>query len=197
MSRRAIIGMAALALMLAACSNIGSGNLITETRDVGDFDSIDVSAGINVELTVDPSADQNVTVTYDDNVIDDVVTRVSGDTLIIEYRTSFVGSIGGSGRVVEVTAPDLVDVDISGGADLTATGDVDSYRIDASGGADADLRDLEAVNVEVDASGGADVSVFATGTVEGDASGGSDVTVYGDPDSVLIDTSGGANVNIR
>lgn len=185
------------AAVLAACANVGSGNLVTETREVGEFDSLDFGAGFDVVLTVEPSADHEVVVTYDDNVIDEVVTRVSGDTLIIEYRTGFVGSIGGRGRVIEVTVPTLESIDISGGADLTASGEVATYRIDASGGANADLRELEAEDVEIDVSGGADVTLFATGSVEGDASGGADVTIEGDPDNVRIDTSGGADVDIR
>ena len=125
------------------------------------------------------------------------MTRVSGDTLIIEYRSNFNVGVVGSGRVVEVTMPDLDDIDASGGADVTATGEVDSYRLDASGGADADLRDLTARAIEVDISGGADAEVFATGSVEGDASGGADLTVYGDPNRVIVDSSGGADVNVR
>ncbi len=43
----------------------GSGNLVTETREVGSFTRIDVRGGANVELRVDPSVLQSVSVTYD------------------------------------------------------------------------------------------------------------------------------------
>lgn len=43
----------------------GSGNLVTETREVGSFARIDVRGGANVELRVDPSVLQSVLVTYD------------------------------------------------------------------------------------------------------------------------------------
>jgi hypothetical protein len=43
----------------------GSRNLVTETREVGSFTRIDVRGGANVELTVDPSVLQSVSVTYD------------------------------------------------------------------------------------------------------------------------------------
>lgn len=189
-----VLGM----LVLAACGISGSGNLVTESRQVGEFDSLDVSAGIDVILTVDRDADPQVSVTYDDNVIDDVVTRVRGDTLVIEFRSNFtfIGTLDGD-RVVEVTVPSLDEIEMSGGSSVTGSGEVDSYRLRASGGSNADLRSLEADEIDLDASGGADVEVFASESVEGDASGGSDVTVYGDPDRVLINTSGGAEVDVR
>ncbi len=37
-----------------------------------------------VELVVDPSAVQSVWVTYDDNLLDRVETRVEGDVLVVE-----------------------------------------------------------------------------------------------------------------
>lgn len=43
----------------------GSGNLVTETREVGSFARIDVRGRVNVELRVDPSVLQSVLVTDD------------------------------------------------------------------------------------------------------------------------------------
>lgn len=200
MSKRNSVAVliAGLALAVAACGMTGSGNLITEERDVGEFDSIDVSAGIDLILTIDPDAEHSVTVTYDDNIIDEVDTRVRNGTLFIDYRTSLtlVGSFG-SDRVVEVTAPALDGIEASGGSSVVASGRLDAYSVTASGGADTDLRDLEAEEVEVDASGGADVEIYARDSVTGEASGGADVEVFGDPDNVRVDTSGGADVRIR
>jgi len=198
MSRYAFASaLTAVVLLTAACGAAGSGDLVTENRDVGNFESIDVSAGIDVVLTIDAGADPSVSVTYDDNVIDDVETRVSGTTLNIRYRENFVIRNIGGGRIVEVTMPSVQEIELSGGSDLTGSGEVDTYRLTASGGSDADLEALEAQDVVLDVSGGSDVRVFASSSVEGEASGGSDVTVYGGPERVLIDTSGGSDVNLR
>ena len=182
-------------LTLAACGSTGSGNLITETRDVGSFARIDMSRGVNVELTVDPNASQTVSVTYDDNLLDNVVTRVDGDTLIIELE-GFLLNIGG-GRSVTVVTDGIEGIEASGGSDLTGSGVVDSYQLKASGGSDVDLRNLQASSVEIDASGGTDVKVFASESITGEASGGSDVEIFGSPANVNVDESGGADVTVR
>ena len=173
----------ALALLFAACDDIGSiggekgsGNLATETREVAAFSELDISSAVNVDLTVDASVGHSVTVTYDDNLLDKLVTRVAGDTLVIELQGS-VNLTGGADRSVTVTMPDVTSIDVSGASSVTATGSTASYRLDASGASQVDLRNLEVVDAEIDVSGASNVDVFATGTVSGSASGASDVTI--------------------
>ncbi len=174
----------------------GSGNLVTETREVGPFTRIDVRGGANVELTVDPNLSQSVSVTYDDNVIRFIITEVDGNTLVIDTRGAF-STTGGPRRVVKVIIGDIDEITTRDGADLTGSGVTDSYRLLASDGSDVDLRDLQASSVEIDASGGTDVSVFASESITGVASGAADVEVFGSPANVIISESGVADVNLR
>ncbi len=174
----------------------GSGNLVTETREVGSFTRIDVRGGANVELTVDPSLLQSVSVTYDDNVIDFIVTEVAGNTLVIDTRGSF-STTGGPRRLVTVKTDRIEVIEASGGADVTGNGATESYRLQASGGSDVDLLDLHASSVEIDASGGTEVWVFASESVTAEASGAADVEVSGSPANVTISESGVADVSLR
>lgn len=186
------------AVGLSACGVTGSGNLVTEVREVGRFDSIDVSEGIDVELVVDGASQPGVSVTYDDDLISDVVTRVRGDTLVVEYADPPrpINRIGG-GRVVVVTVDSIEEIELSGGSDIQGSGRDDGYLLTLSGGSDADLRDLEVSRVELEVSGGSDASIYATESVEGDVSGGSSVTIFGEPESVSVDSSGGSDIRIR
>lgn len=111
-------------ILLPACGTTGSGNLVTEERDVGDFDSIEVSGGIDLRLTVDPDSSSTVSVTYDDNIIDRIRTEVDGGRLRI-----------GSEGVTE-----SISGEASGGADLIVQGDPPLQNIDVSGGADVGNR---------------------------------------------------------
>ena len=188
-----LAALTCLCLASTACGTVGSGDVVSEDRNVGSFESLDISAGVNVELVVDPGADTAVSVSVDYNLLEQLVTEVRGSTLVIEFEGQVTMVVGD--HLVQVTVGSLDAIDISGGADLTASGTTDGYRLDASGGADADLSDLEARDVEVDVSGGADVRVFATDSVEGKASGGANVTVVGDPDRSRIETSGGSDVD--
>ncbi len=174
----------------------GSGNLVTENRDVGPFTRIDVRGGANVELTVDPSLSQSVSVTYDDNVIQFIVTEVDGNTLVIDTKGSF-RTTGGLRRVVVVETDDVEVITARGGADVTGNGITHSYRLRASDSSDVDLLDLHASSVEIDASGGTDVWVFASQSITGEASGGADVEVFGSPPNVTVSESGAADVSLR
>jgi hypothetical protein len=194
--------LAVVTLVLASCDGVGfvggekgSGNLVTESRDVDTFSSIEASGAINVELTVDPGASHTVTVTYDDNILDNVITRVAGDTLVLELDGS-LNLTGNADRVVVVTMPDLAGIEASGASGVHGSGSASTYSLDASGASRVDVRDLEAIDIDVDVSGASDVDLFATGTVRGEVSGASDVKVYGKPISVLIDSSGASTVDI-
>lgn len=173
----------------------GSGDLVTETRDLTGFDSIEVGSALDLDLRVHPEADFEVIVTFDDNIIEDVVTRVNGDTLVLDLDGSF-NLEGDPDRKISVVMPALEAIDASGAADVSASGTTSAYSVDASGASQLDLRQLEATDIEIDVSGASDVDVFATGTVSGSASGASEVQVHGSPVSVLIDSSGVSSVDV-
>jgi len=187
-------GALLLAIPLAAC-NPGSGDLATETRQVGDFDSIEASDAVNVELTVESGAETSVSVTYDDNLIDQIVTDVRGSTLEISIEGS-VSTIGG-GRFVAVTVGSLETIAVSGAVDVRGRGQLDSYELVASGASDVDFGDLDATDVTIEVSGASDVTLHASESVTGEVSGASDVIVEGDPSSVRVETSGASDFDVR
>lgn len=190
-----LIPVLAATMLLAACGTTGSGNIVTEQRDVGSFNQIETGGGVGVELTVDPSLPTSVVVSYDDNLLDNVVTDVSGDTLVIKL-TGSINTSGSGRRVVTVVTDRLVSIESSGGSSVSGTGFTDSYEAKASGGANLELRKLEAASVEVDASGGANVDVYASESATGEASGGANVSIFGNPTTMAVEASGGANLDI-
>ena len=134
--------------------------------------------------------------TYDDNIIDRVVTEVRGDTLVVEL-TGSVSLTGSADRHVAVTIHELRGLDVSGASTIDATGTVASYRLDASGASKTLLRELLATDVAIDVSGASSVELLATGTVSGSLSGASNLEVYGEPVRVLVDSSGASSVDIK
>lgn len=185
----------ALALSVAACNVVtGSGNLISEVRDLGGFTEVQISDGMAAEVTVDSSAPFSVVVRYDDNLIDQVVTRLDGNTLVIEYDGNV--NLRDADRAIEIAMPRLDRAGANGGAALAMTGAVESYSIEASGGAAVNAAELTAQSVTVDASGGSAVTLFAVATVAGRASGGAAVEILGSPSVADVDTSGGARVEV-
>ena len=198
-----VLVVALTGLLLSACDEglsisgeRGSGDLVTETRELEPFTSIDAGGAINLDLVVDAAAPQSVKVTYDDNILDNVVTRVSGSTLVIELEGS-LNLTGNSNRVVTVTINELESLEASGATDVRVSGTIGSYRLDVSGASSVDARDLVAEDIEVDASGASNADLYATGTVSGSVSGASNLNVYGEPKSVLVDSSGASSVDIK
>jgi hypothetical protein len=189
-----IAAVVTAALLAAACGPAGSRNIVTDERVLAPFNRIEVREGIDLDLTVDASSDQVVTVVYDDNLLDRIGTVVTDGMLVLEVLDSF--RVTGGGRFVEVVIPDLEQVEVDSGADVRGRGTAGLIRVVASGGGAVDLVELEARDVVVDASGGAFVAVFATDSVTGEASGGADVVIHGDPKTVDVDESGGADVDL-
>jgi Putative auto-transporter adhesin, head GIN domain len=181
-----------LILMVAACTT-GSGDLVTETRDVGEFDRIDVSGGLEVDLSIEAGSDAQVTVHFDDNLQDKIRTEVVDGTLIIEPDGSF--TVTGSGRMVEVDVPSLTALAASGGSIVRGVGSVDEFAVQANGGSRVDLSDLVVQGMTVDVSAGANVDVTAESSIEGEVSGGASLTVSGDPATRNLDVSGGGSVS--
>jgi len=179
-------------LVVAACGPAGSGNIVSESRQVDGFDSIQISGGVDLALTIDDGAERSVIVVYDDNLQERIITEVEGTTLVVRSRGSF--NVVGEGRHVEVVAPMLDELSASGGSDVDGDGVLESMILDASGGADVDLSDLEVTSMVVNISGGADVTVNVTDQIEGNASGGADLTILGDPANQRVEVSGGAEV---
>jgi len=190
--RTLLVGVAA-SLVLPACTTSGSGNLVTQARTTDSFDAIDVSDGMNVSLTVDPTATAQVSVTFDDNLIDGVRTEVHNGVLTISSSGSF--RISGGDRIVTVVTPNLAALEASGGSDVDGNGTLALLALEASGGSDVDLSDLIVDVLYIDVSGGADATVHPIEAVSGEASGGANLTVIGVTVDINVETSGGADLH--
>jgi hypothetical protein len=175
------------------CGTAGSGEIVSETRQVGPFDRIEISAGVSVDITVDPDASPQVTSTYDDNLQAQIITTVTDGTLFIEIDGTVTVSEGG--RMVTVSVPALTELVVDAGASVHGVGTADSLTLAAGGGARVDISEFVVQTMDVDVSGGADVTVNTTGAITGDVSGGAVLTIHGDPASRDLDVSAGARVN--
>jgi hypothetical protein len=194
--------LAASALVLAT-----AGVAHAEVRNLSGFTKVDANAGTDVQVTVGGAF--RVEVTGRDAAR--IITRVEGDTLIVQPQRGF--SWRGRQANIRVTMPSVDGFSASSGADLIASGvnaqdiTLDSssgavlrvsgacrtFTADASSGADLDARNLRCESGAVDVSSGADARVFATGRIDIDASSGGGVLAYGNPAVGNIDLSSGGS----
>jgi hypothetical protein len=147
----ALAGMYAVVTLPAcnmACKQ-GSGKMATETRKLVGFSKLDISGSYNVVIKQDSVS--SVSVTADDNLMQDIKTDVSGDKL----RISSKDNICSSGRfVLNINLRDLSAIKTSGAVDIESDGKLvaKDLVIDLSGATKMTLN-LNANNVNITGSG--------------------------------------------
>ena len=110
----ALIGI--MAVFAASCKWTigvvrGSGDLVTEEREVSGFDEIHFSGMGN--LIVEQGDEETLTIEADDNIIDLIETEVRGDELQIKFRRG-VNVVPTAKIKFFLTVKDLDRVDLSG-----------------------------------------------------------------------------------
>jgi hypothetical protein len=182
-----------LGAMLVGCAQLtdtGSGNVVTQEEAITGFDMLDINEGFNVDIS--QGDEFSVVIRVDDNFEEYLQVGKEGSTLKIGLEQNRI--YRDATLQAEITMPELVGLDLSGGSRASVSGSGEDIAIDASGGSGADLASFNVMNANVVASGGSQVTVNVSGTLNVDASGGSQVSYLGNPTLGVIDTSGGAQV---
>ena len=178
----AVIAMLVVMVATTSCIRIvgltGSGNIVTEEREVSGFDKVSVSAGI--ELFIEQGSAESLKIESDDNIIKRVVTEVRNGRLEIKYKNPVLGGINLTRPVkVYLTVVDLTEIDISSGADIESKQiKTDKMEINISSGAVADIN--------------LDVGEFIASV-----SSGSDLNISGKAESQEVDLSSGCDYDAR
>ena len=186
----------------------------TQDRNVGNFDGIQVSAGIDLYLKQGGST--SVKVKAKSDVIDDIVTQVENGKLIIKMNGKNYCNWGNTGRnEVYVVVNDLkylsasvgsdvisenleldeLTLNTSGGSDVSMEIQVNVLKISASGGSDINLSG-SAQQLDVKANGGSDLSAkkLKVKNCEINTSGASDASIYVTGD-LSMSASGASDIN--
>ena len=190
----------------------GSGRMVTEQRDVGSFERFE--SNIGADITVSIGATQSVSLTYDDNLIGYVTTKVKGRKLVIESSRSFSSSsdcqikivvpqleevsVGGSGKIEVVGLDaDRFAVELDGSADVMASGEVGELAIEVNGSGNVDTRDLVAGEATVEINGSGDVNVMARDYLTATVNGSGDIVYAGNPSQVVRNVEGSGRIRRR
>ena len=154
----------------------GSGNLTTETHDLGDFSRIEAHSGFELEVTMSDAF--SIEITADDNMHEYIAVEKSGDTLDIRLRgTRFYHSVTLRARI---TMPNLYYIELTGGSRADITGFNSSHDFEAN------------------MSGGSRLNgAITTGDAEFELSGGSQIDLEGSGENLTIDASGGSQLDLE
>jgi hypothetical protein len=140
----------------------GSGEIVTLTPDLADFDQVDV--GYAFQATIEQGDTYAVTIRIDDNLAQYLDVRVVGRTLVVGLEPSIGFNFGAKTLEAEITMPEIVSLDASGASRVSLTGfeSEQDLRIDASG-ASTISGDIAAADVEMRISGASTISLDGSG----------------------------------
>lgn len=187
----------------------GSGNVVLEKRDVGDFNGVDVGGVFQVEIVA--QKDPGVEIEADDNLLPLIKTEVNGGVLKISTNGNIksksairvrisaldIDSIEASGAS-KVSVSDIknseLKIDTSGASKVTLSGETGSLSVDISGASSLNANGLKAENATVDASGASYADVNVSEQLIADASGASKINYSGSPKSAEKHSSGAGHV---
>lgn len=152
----------------------------TEIRSLKKFDKVEVSAGI--DLFISMGNRQEVKVVADEDIIDEVKTEVRNGTLHVTMDNSgffnfFNWGNGSKSKQVFVTVTELRGIDVSSGADVKSENTLkgDQLELDASSGSDMEVEVIFR-DISLEASSGSDVKIRGRAkTFRAHASSGSDI----------------------
>src|SRR3972149_9381305 len=155
----AIIGM--LAIFAASCKWTigfvrGSGDVVTEERDVSDFHKVHLSGVGNLIIT--QGEEESLTIEADDNIIPLISADVSGERLTISFKRGY-NFIPSSKIKFHLTVVDLDEISLSGAGDIDCGGfSTERLEFEVSGAGDIDF-DANAERIEVTLSGAGDITL--------------------------------------
>ncbi len=190
----------------------GSGNAVSENRNLSGFRSVEVGGIFKVEVVA--QREFGVEVSADDNLLEYINTEVDGDLLKISTTRRINPS---STMTIKISAPDIEHLDVSGVANVTVSdlknssfglhtsgaskinlaGETDKLSIEVSGASKIDAEDLKSRAANIDSSGASKITVFATESVRAEASGASKVFYAGGATEVVKNTSGASSVSAK
>ncbi len=183
----------------------GSGNIISQERKVEKFSAITVKGIAHVHLT--QGTPQKVEVKADDNIIDDVTTKVNNEELIIDLNdddkyddidvdvyvtvsTVEKLSISGVGKITTENSLKTKELDciISGVGDIELKGEAKSQLIKITGVGNVSSFDFVTEQCDVVLTGVSNAHVHATKNLDVEITGMGNVEYKGNPEVTKNDT---------
>ena len=152
--------LAVMAILFTACEKVvGEGPVITETRDLANFNGVDLRMNAKVYFKQEPQ--YKVEVKAQDNILERLQTHVEAGNLIIKLRNDI--RLGRHEEiVVNVSGPDLESLRVSGSGSIVTPSLIDAdngLEMDISGSGDIDMVDLVSPSVDANISGSGDIRI--------------------------------------
>jgi hypothetical protein len=171
----------------------GSGNIITQTVDVSDFDSVSLEG--SGEVHIEQGQTESLTIEGDDNILPLLDTRVRGNQLVLSTKPN-LGINPSQPIVYRVTVKDLTGLSLDGsGKYFVSPVSSDSMDISLMGSGDIRLDELTTgkLATELDGSGNILIDDLTATAVDASVNGSGDIELSGKADSQNVSFDGSGN----
>ena len=199
--KKLLVLVVLLPVLFAGChhglaSVKGSGNRVTQKRDVPAFTAISTDGAFDIEVVCQKNL--GLEIEADDNLFPFIETAVSGNTLHLRPTRNYSAedapkiritvpnieafSANGAGKIqISGVNNDKLQVSLNGAPTFTASGTTKMIGVDTNGAAKVDTHNLRAAHAIVDSKGVSKVDLGISDQLDVNVSGPSHVTYKGDP----------------
>jgi hypothetical protein len=187
-------------LMLSSCGGDkwpcvnGHGDSVTETRSLNGFTGVSNEMEATVYIT--QGAEFEVRIEGQQNVLDDITTKVSGSELEIYSEHCINDALP---VIVYVTMPTITSLNVSGSGNMFTQNKINTTEmdIDISGsGTFTAIDTIIALNIDMQISGSGDMNLIADAPlVTSDISGSGNVSISGNGATTSTQISGSGQIH--
>ena len=187
----------------------GSGNLISESRELIDFTSLELIGSIDVNMT--SGNEYSCIVEGDDNLIPLIKTEVKGQKLKISTKENYstkeglvvniiaieyekVSIIGSGDIMITDVDHEALSLNISGSGNIIATGKVQKLIANVNGSGDLMLSELKSDYATITINGSGDAEIWTSESLSAIVNGSGDIEYYGDPKIVQSKVNGSGEI---
>lgn len=139
--------------LFTSCEKInGKGEVITETRTTGSYQSVGLSMAATVYFT--PGTENSLQISGQENILEQIVTQVEGNQLVIREKNGVILKNYDPVRVY-ITAPNVTGLDVSGSGDIFTdkNWNMNELTTNISGSGNINIANLNATRLTAKISG--------------------------------------------
>ncbi len=187
----------------------GSGNIISESRELNNFTSIILLGSIDVNIKTSES--NNCVVVADDNLIPYIKTEVVNNKLNISLNESYSSeeklvvnintpnydevSLSGSGNInILDFKNNNLSLNISGSGNITGNGEVETLVVKINGSGNLMSKEIKSKSATITINGSGDAEVFASDSISAKINGSGNIEYFGNPENVDSIINGSGNI---
>jgi hypothetical protein len=176
----------------------GSGDIETETRDLGDLSSIEIQ--YPADIIVRPGGANSITITADDNLMPQISTEINGGQLIIRSdEENWSNRVNASETVqITVSVTDLERIDFNSAGSLVVESistDQLEFRMNGAGSVTLNGVTADVLSYRLDGAGSTQLIGVSIGELTMDLNGAGSIDAEGDAENLKVTLDGLGSLN--